>query len=214
MTKISDTIFAFKRSRYEKGIIMKKFLSGGSVLLLLSLLAVFIYAQTTTTDDAEMIAKNSQLTIEKTILNSKIEANLLKVKDSNKSAAATTAANNNNNSVNLDKNKDSASDKKLVEKTASVKATSGGRSRGSFSATAYCLKGRTAMGHGVRRGIIAADPRVLKLGSTITISAGPWSGTYLVSDTGGNIKGKRLDIWVPNCSEARKFGRRSVQVFQ
>ena len=69
------------------------------------------------------------------------------------------------------------------------------------------------MGHGVRRGIIAADPRVLKLGSKVTISAGPWSGTYLVSDTGSWIKGKKIDIWVPGCSEARKFGRRTVQVF-
>jgi len=35
----------------------------------------------------------------------------------------------------------------------------------------------------------------------------------LVSDTGGAIKGKKIDIWVPNCSEARKFGRRNVQIF-
>ena len=69
------------------------------------------------------------------------------------------------------------------------------------------------MGHGVRRGLIAADPRVLKLGSRVYVSAGPWSGTYLVSDTGGAIKGKKIDIWVPNCSEARRFGRRSVDVF-
>ena len=104
-------------------------------------------------------------------------------------------------------------DNKLVKTTASVRAKSARASRGSFSATAYCLSGKTAMGHRVRRGIIAADPRVLRLGSTITINAGAWSGTYLVSDTGGGIKGKRLDIWVPNCSEARRFGRRSVEVF-
>ena len=69
------------------------------------------------------------------------------------------------------------------------------------------------MGHPVRRGLIAADPRVLKLGSKVYVDAGPWSGTYMVSDTGGAIKGKRIDIWVPGCSEARKFGRRTVQVF-
>ena len=69
------------------------------------------------------------------------------------------------------------------------------------------------MGHAVRRGLIAADPRVLKLGSTVYINAGPWSGTYLVSDTGGAIKGKKIDIWVPNCSEARRFGRRNVEIF-
>lgn len=103
--------------------------------------------------------------------------------------------------------------KKLVKTTASVRKVGAGASRGSFNATAYCLSGKTAMGHGVRRGIIAADPRVLRLGSKVTINAGTWSGTYLVSDTGGGIKGKRVDIWVPSCSEARRFGRRSIQVF-
>lgn len=68
------------------------------------------------------------------------------------------------------------------------------------------------MGHGVRRGIIAADPRVLKLGSRVNLGAGSYSGSYLVSDTGGGIKGRRIDIWVPNCAEARRFGRRTILV--
>ena len=104
-------------------------------------------------------------------------------------------------------------DKKLVKKTVSAKAKKASGAGGAFSATAYCLSGKTAMGHGVRRGIIAADPRVLKLGSRVYVNAGAWSGSYLVSDTGGAIKGKKIDIWVPGCSEARKFGRRSVQIF-
>ena len=104
-------------------------------------------------------------------------------------------------------------DKTLVKTTASVRKTGAGASRGSFNATAYCLGGKTAMGHGVRRGLIAADPRVLRLGSKVVINAGAWSGTYLVSDTGGGIKGKRLDIWVPSCAEAKRFGRRTIQVF-
>lgn len=104
-------------------------------------------------------------------------------------------------------------ERKLVKKTVSSKAANAGASRGSFSATAYCFTGRTAMGHPVRRGLIAADPRVLKLGSRVVINAGAWSGTYLVSDTGGGIKGNRIDIWVPGCAEARKFGRRTVQIF-
>ena len=112
-------------------------------------------------------------------------------------------------------------DTKLVKKTVSERPTAApksataataGLSKGSFVATAYCLQGRTALGHGVRRGIIAADPRVLKLGSRINLGAGNYSGGYLVSDTGGGIKGRRLDIWVPNCAEARRFGRRTVTV--
>ena len=105
-------------------------------------------------------------------------------------------------------------DKKLVKKTVSVKSTSAGASRGAFSASAYCFTGRMANGQGVRRGVIAADPRVLKMGSRVYISAGQWSGVYTVADTGGAIKGKRIDIWVPGCGEARKFGRRSVQIFE
>jgi 3D (Asp-Asp-Asp) domain-containing protein len=82
----------------------------------------------------------------------------------------------------------------------------------SYRATAYCLQGRTANGGSVRRGIVAADPRVLPLGSRIQLSAGAYSGTYTVTDTGGAVKGRKLDIWVPSCSEAMRFGRRSVTV--
>ncbi|MDQ4121534.1 MAG: 3D domain-containing protein [Acidobacteriota bacterium] len=83
---------------------------------------------------------------------------------------------------------------------------------GPFSATAYCLKGRTASGSGVRRGIIAADPRLLPLGTRVQLTAGAWSGTYTVADTGGKIKGRKIDLWVPNSSEARRFGRRNVHI--
>jgi 3D (Asp-Asp-Asp) domain-containing protein len=104
-------------------------------------------------------------------------------------------------------------EKKLVKKTVSTSASAAGASRGTFSASAYCFTGRMANGQGVRRGMIAADPRVLRMGSKVYINAGQWSGVYTVGDTGGAIKGKRIDIWVPGCSEARRFGRRSVQIF-
>ncbi|HQZ96509.1 MAG TPA: 3D domain-containing protein [Pyrinomonadaceae bacterium] len=165
---------------------MKKLVRGGAVLLVLSMCVVFIYANVPA-ESTLVIANDSQTTIENTI-------------------------SDNLESILIEPQTDDTN-KKLVKTTGSVRASGMGASRGAFSATAYCLSGKTALGHGVRRGIIAADPRVLKLGSKITIDAGPWSGTYLVSDTGGAIKGKKLDIWVPNCSEARKFGRRSVQVF-
>ena len=82
----------------------------------------------------------------------------------------------------------------------------------SFRATAYCLKGRTASGSSVRRGIVAADPRVLPLGSRIHVNAGSYTGHYMVTDTGGGVKGRRLDIWMQSCSEAVRFGSRNVKV--
>lgn len=183
--------------------LMKNIVRGGAILSVVCMLVVLIYAQTTTEKDP-IIANDSQTKIKN---NNVSDINLVSNKSINLGGNTSVSA----DSVSNDDKESDKGDKKLVKKTGSVRAA--GASRGSFTATAYCLKGRTAMGHGVRRGIIAADPRVLKLGSTIVISAGPWSGTYLVSDTGGKIKGKRLDIWVPGCSEARKFGRRTVQVF-
>lgn len=91
-------------------------------------------------------------------------------------------------------------------------ANSTSKTLGGFNATAYCLRGRTASGGSVRRGIVAADPRVLPLGTRIYLNAGAYSGSYVVADTGGAVKGRKLDIWVPNCSEAMRFGRRSVSV--
>jgi 3D (Asp-Asp-Asp) domain-containing protein len=101
-------------------------------------------------------------------------------------------------------------DTKLIENKAANSANRNA-ARG-FSATAYCLRGRTATGGSVRRGIVAADPRVLPLGTRIQMNAGGYSGTYIVADTGGAVKGRKLDIWVPSCSEAIRFGRRSVTV--
>jgi 3D (Asp-Asp-Asp) domain-containing protein len=81
-----------------------------------------------------------------------------------------------------------------------------------YVATAYSLRGRTASGRLVSQGIIAADPRFLPLGSRVHVQAGVWSGEYLVADTGGAIKGRKIDIWTPSSREAMRFGRRTVKL--
>lgn len=81
-----------------------------------------------------------------------------------------------------------------------------------FTATAYSLRGRTATGAAPTQGIIAADPRVLPLGSRVRIEAGSYSGEYLVADTGGAVRGKRIDIWTPSTRDAMRFGRRAVKL--
>ncbi len=81
-----------------------------------------------------------------------------------------------------------------------------------YVATAYSLRGRTASGIYTRTGIVAADPRIHRLGSYINVDAGSYSGRYLVADTGGKIKGRRIDIWVASAREAMKFGKRKVSV--
>lgn len=164
---------------------MKNLVRGGLLSVLLSLFVVIIYSQAQPKENFNL-ADNSQPKL-----------NTIEVSNTNKETKKEATDDN---------------DKKLVKTTGLVTSAKAGMNKGSFSATAYCLSGRTAMGSGVRRGIIAADPRVLRLGSKVMITGGGYSGTYTVTDTGGGIKGHELDIWVPSCSEARRFGRRSVNV--
>ncbi len=81
-----------------------------------------------------------------------------------------------------------------------------------YTATAYSLRGRTASGRPVARGLIAADPSVLPLGTRVRLEAGNWSGEYLVADTGGAVRGRKIDIWTPTTREAMQFGKRIVRL--
>lgn len=74
--------------------------------------------------------------------------------------------------------------------------------------TAYCLKGTTRRDNYVREGIVASDPKMFPLGRYLEIYVGrQYYGRFLIDDTGGVIKGNKLDIWTPTCREARIFGR-------
>lgn len=81
-----------------------------------------------------------------------------------------------------------------------------------FEATAYCDFGITYSGVLVRRGIVAADPEILPIGSVIEVKAGDYSGIYTVMDTGGVVKGQLIDIFVPDYEEAIQFGRQGVKL--
>jgi 3D (Asp-Asp-Asp) domain-containing protein len=81
-----------------------------------------------------------------------------------------------------------------------------------YTATAYSLRGRTASGRPVSRGLIAADRRVLPIGTRVRLQAGSYSGEYLVADTGGAVRGRKIDIWMPSTGEAMRFGRRPVKL--
>jgi 3D (Asp-Asp-Asp) domain-containing protein len=81
-----------------------------------------------------------------------------------------------------------------------------------FVATAYSDRGTTASGVFVNTGIVAADPKVLPIGSVIEMKLGSHSGIYTVLDTGGFIKGNRIDIYVPDTERALEFGRRQVKI--
>ncbi len=82
-----------------------------------------------------------------------------------------------------------------------------------FTALAYSIEGKSADGSKSCKGTVAADPSVLPLGSKIRVSgAGTYSGEYTVVDSGRNVKGKVIDIYMSSVREARKFGKKKVDV--
>jgi len=87
-------------------------------------------------------------------------------------------------------------------------------SRSAFAATAYCRGETTASGVPVKAGIAAADPKILPIGSVIRVDgiARPYEGIYTVLDTGPEIQGREIDVYMWNCTEAKAFGRQKVVV--
>lgn len=108
--------------------------------------------------------------------------------------------------------------------TSKPKATAQGKGIGTFSMTSYTAgcagcSGITATGIDVRgtstyQGyrIIAVDPNVIPLWSIVRVNTGSSSFTAIALDTGGAIKGSKIDFLVGSHSEAIANGRQSVSI--
>ncbi|HWJ02582.1 MAG TPA: ubiquitin-like domain-containing protein [Verrucomicrobiae bacterium] len=78
-------------------------------------------------------------------------------------------------------------------------------------ATAYSEPGATtALGVPVDRGVVAVDPGVIPYYSRMYIEGYGW-GTAL--DTGGAIRGNRIDLYMNSLQEALSWGRRSIIIY-
>ena len=86
----------------------------------------------------------------------------------------------------------------------------GGEAIGDFGVTCYALQGITASGAPVSRDVVAVDPRAVPLGSEIFLGG---LGVKRALDTGGAIKGRRLDIWNPSIAFCREFGLRRLTAY-
>ncbi len=76
--------------------------------------------------------------------------------------------------------------------------------------------GITASGMKARRGVVAVDPKVIPLGTKLYIESADGSYVYgeaVAGDTGGAIKGNRIDLFMDSYSECMQFGRRKVNVY-
>jgi 3D (Asp-Asp-Asp) domain-containing protein len=81
--------------------------------------------------------------------------------------------------------------------------------------TAYCngCSGITKTGINLRENsdlkVISVDPNVIKLGTKVYVEG---YGYAIAGDTGGSIKGNRIDVFIPTKDEANKWGRKTVKV--
>ncbi|MBA7509303.1 hypothetical protein ES705_01249 [subsurface metagenome] len=70
--------------------------------------------------------------------------------------------------------------------------------------------GITAIGLRARKGIVAVDPKVIPLGTKLYI---PGYGEALAADTGGRIKGSRIDLCFESLEECFRFGIRKIKIY-
>lgn len=90
---------------------------------------------------------------------------------------------------------------------------------GTFTITHYCCEkrrhicgtgtGLTSSGVPVQPGMIATDPKVIPTGSTVSING----VEYTAYDTGGAIKGNRIDIAVDTHQHALELGMYEADVY-
>lgn len=67
----------------------------------------------------------------------------------------------------------------------------------------------TAIGMEAKHGVVAVDPNVIPLGSRVYVDG---YGPAIAGDTGGAIKGNRIDLCFDSLQEADDWGRRTVSV--
>jgi 3D (Asp-Asp-Asp) domain-containing protein len=93
-----------------------------------------------------------------------------------------------------------------------IKAIPGTRLQ--FKATAYCKGHTTASGVPARSGVAAADPDILPVGSVVQadFESDQYDGVYTIMDTGPEVKGNEVDVYMWSCFDALRFGRQNVRL--
>jgi uncharacterized protein YabE (DUF348 family) len=78
-------------------------------------------------------------------------------------------------------------------------------------ATAYTATGQlTASGTTAKVGVVAVDPSVIPLGTKLYVEG---YGYCVAEDTGGKIKGNRIDVYLNTVSECDTWGVKNVKVY-
>ncbi|KYC84133.1 3D domain-containing protein [Heyndrickxia sporothermodurans] len=111
----------------------------------------------------------------------------------------------------ISQTKKAAAKKKTTQKVKAKKVIT-------VSATAYTgsckgCSGITATGINLKKNpkmkVISVDPKVIPLGSKVYVEG---YGNAIAGDTGGAMKGKKIDVFIPSKKKALQWGRKNVKV--
>lgn len=97
-----------------------------------------------------------------------------------------------------------------ASKMIDAQVSRGGYDIRTMEATAYSWTGnKTASGVWPEVGVVAVDPEVIPLGTQMYVEG---YGPAIAADTGGDIKGNRIDLYMATEDECWEFGRQMVRV--
>lgn len=120
--------------------------------------------------------------------------------------------------VNTDSTAKKQTSSKKVAKTPSRSDDDNVVKEITVSASAYTANcngcsGITSTGINLKRNpdvkVIAVDPSIIPLGTKVYVEG---YGYAIAGDTGGSIKGNKIDVFFPDKSEAYKWGRKQVKI--
>lgn len=119
--------------------------------------------------------------------------------------AVQPVASNSSNTIQTDKGTFVISNKINMRSSA---YTAGAESTGKNPGDAYY--GITASGMVAQRGVVAVDTSVIPFGTELYIEG---YGYAIAGDTGGAIKGNKIDVFLDSYAEAIKYGVKNVDVY-
>jgi 3D (Asp-Asp-Asp) domain-containing protein len=143
-----------------------------------------------------------------------IHNELVKVRNNQKEIKTTVDILRKNESLN--KQEQNYTQRSLTQLNRKLDDISRGEIRETFTATAYTYTGNLTYTETVpREGIVAVDPAVIPLNSIILVECDSYpaiNGVYRTEDTGGAIKGRRIDIYLNSQQKCINFGNRVIRV--
>jgi 3D (Asp-Asp-Asp) domain-containing protein len=176
--------------------------------------------RTTATTVAELLAEQRVTLTETVQLSVPVSTPLtegLQITVEPKSASATTKKSPPRTLVVAGKSRNSASSRSSLSSRSGLGnlARYEGKRTLTMTATGYgpgengAWGNRTALGTRVRFGVVAVDPRVIKLGTRLYVEG---YGECIAEDTGSAIKGLKIDLAFNSDRVANQYGRRRIRV--